>query len=281
MSPTAAQMPRAVGLAYASVLYRHIPELAAFPQFSHRGNEVTWATIGNASTAEGLFWEAVNAIGVLKAPAIITIYDDGYGISVPNQFQMVKENISAILKGFERDPNAPPDKNEHGYDLYTVRAWDYPALLETYAAAAEIAREYHIPALVHVTEVTQPQGHSTSGSHERYKSPERLQWEAEFDCIRKMREWIVQNGVASEAELNTLEAEARERMEGLRKAAWRPIRRRSRPNGGNCSRFSMNSSPQPARGRTDAHPQQHFRPAELYPARFAHRRPRSPAPDAP
>ncbi|MCX7755215.1 MAG: thiamine pyrophosphate-dependent enzyme [Anaerolineales bacterium] len=220
VSPTAAQMPRAVGLAYASVLYRQLPELAAFPQFSHRGDEVTWATIGNASTAEGLFWEAVNAIGVLKAPAIITIYDDGYGISVPNQFQMVKENISAILKGFERDPDAPPDKIEHGYDIYTVRAWDYPALLETYATAAEIAREYHIPALVHVTEVTQPQGHSTSGSHERYKSPERLQWETEFDCIKKMREWILENGVASEAELNALEAEARERMEGLRKAAW-------------------------------------------------------------
>ncbi|PWH18664.1 MAG: transketolase [Anaerolineae bacterium] len=220
VSPTAAQMPRAVGLAYASVLYRNLPELAQFPQFSHRGDEVTWATIGNASTAEGLFWEAVNAIGVLKAPAIITIYDDGYGISVPNQFQMVKENISAILKGFERDPNAPPDKIEHGYDIYNVRAWDYPALLETYATAAEIAREYHIPALVHVTEVTQPQGHSTSGSHERYKSPERLKWEAEFDCLRKMREWMTENGVATEAELNALEADARERMEGLRKAAW-------------------------------------------------------------
>lgn len=220
VSPTAAQMPRAVGLAYASVLYRNLPELADFPQLSHHGNEVTWATIGNASTAEGLFWESVNAIGVLKAPAIITIYDDGYGISVPNQFQMVKESIGAILKGFERDPNAPPDKIERGYDLYTVRAWDYPALLETYAAAAEIAREYHIPALVHVTEVTQPQGHSTSGSHERYKSRERLEWEAEFDCLKKMREWMVFNGVASEAELTALETEARERVEGLRKAAW-------------------------------------------------------------
>ncbi len=220
VSPTAAQMPRAVGLAYASVLYRNIPELADFPQFSHRGDEVTFTTIGNASTAEGLFWESVNAIGVLKAPAVISIFDDGYGISVPNQFQMVKENIGAILKGFERDPNAPPDKIERGYDLYTVRAWDYPALLETYAAAADIAREYHIPALVHVTEVTQPQGHSTSGSHERYKSRERLEWEAEFDCLKKMREWMVFNGVASEAELTALETEARDRVEGLRKAAW-------------------------------------------------------------
>lgn len=220
VSPTAAQMPRAVGLAYASVLYRHLPELAQFTQFSHHGNEVTWATIGNASTAEGMFWEAVNAIGVLKAPAIITIYDDGYGISVPNQFQMVKENIGAILKGFERDPNAPLHQIEHGYDLYTVRAWDYPALLETYRCAAEIAREYHIPAMVHVIEVTQPQGHSTSGSHERYKSPERLAWEAEFDCLRKMREWLIVNGVASEAELTALETEARDRVESLRKAAW-------------------------------------------------------------
>jgi len=220
VSPTAAQMPRAVGLAYASVLYRNLPELAAFPQFSHHGDEVTFATIGNASTAEGLFWESVNAIGVLKAPAVISIFDDGYGISVPNQFQMVKENIGAILKGFERDPNAPPEQNERGYDLYTVRAWDYPALLETYATAAEIAREHHIPALVHVTEVTQPQGHSTSGSHERYKSRERLEWEAEFDCLKKMREWIVSNGAATEAELTALETEARDRVEGLRKAAW-------------------------------------------------------------
>lgn len=220
VSPTAAQMPRAVGLAYASVLYRNIPELADFSQFSHHGDEVTWATIGNASTAEGLFWEAVNAIGVLKAPAIITIYDDGYGISVPNQFQMVKENIGAILKGFERDLNQPAEMIERGYDLYTVRAWDYPALLETYASAAEIAREYHIPALVHVTEVTQPQGHSTSGSHERYKSRERLEWEAEFDCLKKMREWVIFNGVATEAELTALETEARDRVEGLRKTAW-------------------------------------------------------------
>jgi pyruvate/2-oxoglutarate/acetoin dehydrogenase E1 component/TPP-dependent pyruvate/acetoin dehydrogenase alpha subunit len=229
VSPTAAQMPRAVGLAYASVLYRNrsaersrrsLPELADFPQFSHHGDEVTWVTIGNASTAEGMFWEAVNAIGVLKAPAVISIFDDGYGISVPNQFQMVKENIGAILKGFERDLNQPAEMIERGYDHYTVRAWDYPALLETYTSAAEIAREYHIPALVHVTEVTQPQGHSTSGSHERYKSPERLAWEAEFDCLRKMREWLIVNGVATEAELTALETEARDRVEGLRKAAW-------------------------------------------------------------
>ncbi len=220
VSPTAAQMPRAVGLAYASVLYRNLPELADFPQFSRHGDEVTFTTIGNASTAEGLFWESVNAIGVLKAPAVLSIFDDGYGISVPNQFQMVKENIGDILRGFERDASQPAEKAERGYDHYTVRAWDYPALLETYAAAAEIARLYHIPALVHVTEVTQPQGHSTSGSHERYKSRERLEWEAEFDCLKKMREWVVFNGVATEAELTALETEARDRVEGLRKAAW-------------------------------------------------------------
>ncbi|RPH55385.1 MAG: transketolase, partial [Chloroflexi bacterium] len=224
VSPTAAQMPRAVGLAYASVLYRNLPELAAFPQFSRHGDEVTWATIGNASTAEGLFWEAVNAIGVLKAPAVISIFDDGYGISVPNQFQMVKENIGDILRGFERDASQPAEKAERGYDHYTVRAWDYPALLETYATAAEIARLYHIPALVHVTEVTQPQGHSTSGSHERYKSPERLQWEAEFDGLKKMREWVLLNGVATESELTALETEDRERVESLRKAAWEAYR---------------------------------------------------------
>ncbi len=220
ISPTAGQMPRAVGLAYASVLYRNIPELAEYWQFSHHGEEVTFSTIGNASTAEGLFWESVNAIGVLKAPAILSIYDDGYGISVPNQFQMVKENIGAILKGFERDASASPEKAERGYDLYTVRAWDYPALLETYAAAAEIARKYHIPALVHVTEVTQPQGHSTSGSHERYKSPERLQWEAENDCIVRMRAWMIANGVATDAELTAWESKDKERIENLRKAAW-------------------------------------------------------------
>ncbi len=220
ISPTAGQMPRAVGLAYASVLYRSLPELAAFPQFSRNGDEVTWATIGNASTAEGLFWESVNAIGVLKAPAVLTIYDDGYGISVPNQFQMVKENIGEILRGFERDASQPAEKAERGFDHYTVRAWDYPALLETYAAAAETARLYHIPALVHVTEVTQPQGHSTSGSHERYKSPERLKWELEFDCLLKMREWLLAQGVVTEARLTAYETEDRERVESIRKTAW-------------------------------------------------------------
>jgi 2-oxoisovalerate dehydrogenase E1 component len=219
VSPTGSQMPRTVGLAYASVVYRKLAELDQFEGFSHNGDEIAWASIGNASTAEGMFWESVNAIGVLHAPAILTVYDDGYGISVPNQFQMVKENIGAILAGFQRDP-CPAENCDRGYDLYSVHAWDYPALLETYATAAEIAREYHIPALVHVTDVTQPQGHSTSGSHERYKSPERLQWEQDFDGIKKMREWMLEQRVISDPDLASLEASDREAVEGIRKTAW-------------------------------------------------------------
>jgi len=220
VSPTGTQMPRTVGLAYASVLYRGLEELEGFTHFSKNGNEVVFASIGNASTAEGMFWESVNAIGVLKAPAIITLYDDGYGISVPNQFQMVKENIGSILKGFERDANLPPEEAERGYNLYTVRAWDYPALIETYLSTAEIAREYHIPSLIHVTEVTQPQGHSTSGSHERYKTPERLKFEEEFDCVRKLREWMIENRLISEPELVAVEKEDYEAVERIRKLAW-------------------------------------------------------------
>ncbi len=223
VSPTAAQMPRLVGLAYASVLYRNLESLQPFTKFSRNGNEVAWATIGNASTAEGMFWEAVNAIGVLHAPAVISIFDDGYGISVPNQFQMVKGNIGAILKGFQRDP-CPAEQCDRGYDLYTVPAWDYRALLVTYQAAAETAREYHVPALVHVTDVTQPLGHSTSGSHERYKSPERLAWETDWDCIKKMREWMLENGIADEKTLDQVEEEERQYVEEARKRAWEAYR---------------------------------------------------------
>ncbi|HEU0297236.1 MAG TPA: thiamine pyrophosphate-dependent enzyme [Anaerolineales bacterium] len=219
VSPTAAQMPRAVGLAYASVVYRKIEELKQFKEFSNNGNEVTWATIGNASTAEGLFWEAINAIGVLHAPAVITVYDDGYGISVPNQFQMVKENIYTILQGFQREP-CPEPECQRGYDLYQVRGWDYPALLETFASAAEIARQYHIPALVHVYDVTQPQGHSTSGSHERYKSPERMAFEKEFDCIRKMKEWMLAQKIATEKDFQEWESEDYRIVENIRRRAW-------------------------------------------------------------
>ena len=219
VSPTAAQMPRAVGLAYASVVYRGLDELKRFKEFSNNGNEVTWATIGNASTSEGMFWESVNAIGVLQAPAVITVYDDGYGISVPNQFQMVKENIYTILQGFQREP-CPEPECQRGYELYQVRGWDYPALLETFASAAEIAREYHIPALVHVHDLTQPQGHSTSGSHERYKSAERMQFEEEFDCIRKFKEWMLVNKIASEKDFAEWEREDYAVVENIRKRAW-------------------------------------------------------------
>jgi pyruvate/2-oxoglutarate/acetoin dehydrogenase E1 component/TPP-dependent pyruvate/acetoin dehydrogenase alpha subunit len=219
VSPTGAQMPRLVGLAYASVLYRKLDSLKQFNKFSHNGDEVAWGSIGNASTAEGMFWEAVNAIGVLHAPAIISIYDDGYGISVPNQFQMVKENIGTILKGFQRDP-CPAEDCDRGFDLYTVPGWDYLNLLSTYKTAAETARQYHIPALVHVTDLTQPLGHSTSGSHERYKTPERLAWEAEWDCIRKFREWILENGIANETVLARAEEEDRQGVEENRKQAW-------------------------------------------------------------
>src|SRR5512140_3380271 len=219
VSPTGAQMPRAVGLAYASVLYRALPELKDFTQFSKNGNEVTFASIGNASTAEGMFWESVNAIGVLQAPAVITVYDDGYGISVPNQFQMVKENIYTILQGFQRD-QCLEEECERGYELYQVPGWDYPALVETYRKAADLARKYHIPSLVHVTDLTQPQGHSTSGSQERYKSPERLKWEEEHDCVRRMREWIIKTGLATDAELKAIEKEDHDFVEGLRRSAW-------------------------------------------------------------
>jgi pyruvate/2-oxoglutarate/acetoin dehydrogenase E1 component/TPP-dependent pyruvate/acetoin dehydrogenase alpha subunit len=219
VSPTGSQMPRLVGLALASRLYRQLDELKPFTQFSRNGNEIAWGSIGNASTAEGMFWESVNAIGVLRSPAVISIYDDGYGISVPNQFQMVKENISAILDGFRRD-DCPETDCERGFDIYTVQAWDYPALLEIYTAATKIARRFHIPALVHVTEVTQPQGHSTSGSHERYKTTERLEWEQEHDCIKKMRNWIIASGIANDDDLTRMEEKDRTEIEDTRRAAW-------------------------------------------------------------
>ena len=219
LAPTAAQMPRSVGLAYASVLYRNLPELKDFQDFSKNGNEVTWATIGNASTAQGIFWESINAIGVLHAPAVITVYDDGYGISVPNQFQMVKENIYSILKGFERI-DCPAEECDRGFDLYSVKAWDYIALLDTYKEASEAARKYHIPALVHVTEATQPLGHSTSGSHEHYKDAERLAWEAENDCIIRYREWLVKERISTNAEIDAWETEEKQIAENASKQAF-------------------------------------------------------------
>jgi pyruvate/2-oxoglutarate/acetoin dehydrogenase E1 component len=223
MSPTGSQMPRLVGLAYASRLYRHLHELQPLTQFSHHGDEVAFGAIGNASCAEGVFWEAVNAVGVLMAPMVLSIWDDGYGISVTNEHQMVKQNMSELLKGFQRAPGT-----YDGYDIYSVQGWDYAALVETYVQATETARRDHVPAIIHVVEVTQPQGHSTSGSHERYKSKERLEWEQEFDCLRKFREWIVAQGAAGGGELDQLEREDKLLVENTRKAAWeaytQPIR---------------------------------------------------------
>ena len=220
--PTASQMPRLVGLAFASTIYREVDALKSNTKFSRNGNEIAWGSIGNASTAEGLFWETVNAIGVLKSPAIISIYDDGYGISVPNQFQMVKENISAILSGFQRDP-CPAEACDRGYDIYAVPAWDYSSLIEIYQHAAEIARTYHIPSLVHVTEVTQPLGHSTSGSHERYKSKERLAWESEFDCLKRMRTWMISEGIASDDDFTSWEKNDIKEVEKIRATAWKAL----------------------------------------------------------
>jgi pyruvate/2-oxoglutarate/acetoin dehydrogenase E1 component/TPP-dependent pyruvate/acetoin dehydrogenase alpha subunit len=222
LSPTAAQMPRLVGLAYASRLYRELEELKGFTQFSRNGGEVAFGTIGNASTAEGIFWESINAIGVLKAPAAITIYDDGYGISVSNEHQMVKGDLTELLRGFERRPGS-----SDGFDLYTVKGWDYPALVETFTSAVENTRQEHVPCIIHVTELTQPQGHSTSGSHERYKSQARLKWEAEFDAIKKLREWILAQGLASAEEMDRWQEQDRVQVEEARKRAWeayiRPI----------------------------------------------------------
>jgi pyruvate/2-oxoglutarate/acetoin dehydrogenase E1 component/TPP-dependent pyruvate/acetoin dehydrogenase alpha subunit len=216
VSPTASQMPRVVGLAYASKLYRQIPSLQQFSQFSKNGNEVAFATIGNASCAEGLFWESVNATGVLRCPVILTIYDDGYGISVTNESQIAKENISELLMGFRR----PPGECCDGFDIYTVRGWDYPALLEAYQKAIKVARDEHMPSIVHVSELTQPQGHSTSGSQERYKSKERLEWEQENDCIKIFREWIVTQKFITPSELDQFEKEDLQSVQEDQNKAW-------------------------------------------------------------
>ncbi|MFQ5420857.1 MAG: thiamine pyrophosphate-dependent dehydrogenase E1 component subunit alpha, partial [Anaerolineae bacterium] len=216
LSPTAGQMPKLVGLGYASRLYRELTTLQSMTGFSHNGNEVAFGTIGNASCAEGHFWEAVNAIGVLRVPVVLSIWDDGYGISVPNNHQLTKESISELLAGFRRDPDG-----QSGYDIYTVKGWDYPTLVETYLKAAQVAREAHVPAIIHVVEMTQPQGHSTSGSHERYKSRERLAWEDEFDGIRKMREWIIEQRIAKPGELDQIERNAKKQVEHTREKAWK------------------------------------------------------------
>ncbi len=215
VSPTASQMPRLVGLGYASRLYRQLEELKKFSHFSRNGDEIAFGTIGNASCAEGLFWESVNAIGVLQAPVLLSIWDDNYGISVTNEYQHTKASIYELLKGFQRRGKTVP-----GFDLYTVPGWNYPELLKTYQRAANSVRKNHIPAIIHVSELTQPQGHSTSGSHERYKSKERLEWEREHDCLKKMREWMIDEGVASAKELDRLEKEDSALVIGIRDKAW-------------------------------------------------------------
>ncbi|TND08327.1 MAG: pyruvate/2-oxoglutarate dehydrogenase complex, dehydrogenase component beta subunit [Bacteroidetes bacterium] len=216
ISPTGSQMPRLLGLALASKHYRLNEHLHAAPyqKFSGKGNEIAFGTIGDASTSEGLFWETMNAAGVLQVPMLMSVWDDGYGISVPKKYQTTKESISEALSGFQRTA----DKT--GFEIIKVKGWDYPALVEAYEKAASICRDEHVPVLVHVEEVSQPQGHSTSGSHERYKTKERLQWELDFDCIKKMREWISNTGLATSEELDEIEKQAKESVRNERRAAW-------------------------------------------------------------
>lgn len=215
ISPTAGQMPRLLGLAYASKLYRNNKKLSSFNDFSIKGNEVAFGTIGNASTSEGHFWETMNAAGVLQVPMIMSVWDDGYGISVPQKYHTVKESISEALSGFQRTKDKP------GFEILKVNGWDYQALIATYKKAVDITRKTHTPCLVHVVEVTQPQGHSTSGSHERYKSKERLDWEKKHDCILKMREWMISDKIASEEELADLEKQAKAEAKKSRDRAWK------------------------------------------------------------
>ena len=213
ISPTAGQMPRLLGLAQASKIFRNVKGINT-TNFSTNGNEVAWGTIGNASTSEGLFFETINAAGVLQVPMVISIWDDEYGISVHAKHQTTKENISEILKGFQRD------KDSKGYEILRVKGWDYANLIETYQEAAAIAREEHVPVLIHVLELTQPQGHSTSGSHERYKNQERLDWEAKHDCNLKMREWIIESGIATNESLIEIERAVKREVREAKKNAW-------------------------------------------------------------
>ncbi len=214
ISPTAGQMPRLLGLAQASKIFREFPQSDKANMFSVNGNEVAWGTIGNASTSEGLFFETINAAGVLQVPMVMSVWDDMYGISVHARYQTTKESISEILKGFQKT------EDSNGYEILTVKGWDYPTLVETYAKAADIARTNHIPVLIHVQELTQPQGHSTSGSHERYKSVERLAWETEFDCLTQFRNWIIENNIITVEELDTLDNELKKQVLEGKKAAW-------------------------------------------------------------
>ncbi|WP_397311135.1 alpha-ketoacid dehydrogenase subunit alpha/beta [Parachryseolinea silvisoli] len=215
ISPTGGQMPRLLGLAYASKLYRNNPDLQRYTDFSVNGNEIAFGTIGNASTSEGMFFEAINAAGVLQVPMLTSIWDDGYGISVPQEYHTTKGSISKMLAGLQRT------ETENGFEIITVNGWDYTALMEAYQRAETICREQHIPVLLHVEELTQPQGHSTSGSHERYKSKERLAWEVEHDCVKKMREWLVQEVMILPEELDDIEKEAKQTARQAKERAWK------------------------------------------------------------
>ena len=215
MAPTASQMPRGVGLALASKLFRNSEGLKQFPHLSNNGNEICICTIGDAATSEGHFWETINAAGVMQIPLAIFVWDDGYGISVAKEHQTTKGSISAALRGFQKKPDT------NGLDIYTVKGWDYAAMCEIFESGLTKVRETHVPAIFHVEELTQPQGHSTSGSHERYKSPERLQWEHDWDCLKKLREWVIENSIATNEELLQLELTAKQKILQSRTTAWR------------------------------------------------------------
>ena len=223
ISPTAGQMPRLVGLAQASKVYRtnkNLHGLDFTKKFSNKGNEVAFGTIGDASTSEGPFWESINAAGVMQIPLVMSVWDDGYGISVPRKYQTTKGSISDALAGMQRTDS------KAGYEIFVTRGWDYPHLCETYEKAVKLARDEHIPVLIHVKEVNQPQGHSTSGSHERYKSAERLQWEKDFDCIEKFKAWILDFNIkgqiiGTEDELNQIQSEAKNTVRDAKNKSWK------------------------------------------------------------
>jgi 2-oxoisovalerate dehydrogenase E1 component len=214
MSPTAGQMGRLLGLAHASKVYRHHQGLQNHLEFSRDGNEVAFGTIGDASTSEGIFWETLNAAGVMQVPMVVSVWDDGYGISVSKKYQTTKESISKLLRGFQRT------KKEPGLEIVNVKGWDYESLHDIYAEAVELARSEHVPVLIHVEEVTQPQGHSTSGSHERYKSEERLQWEEEYCCLRQFKDWMISEGITTLEELDKIDEEARKEVLNAKREAW-------------------------------------------------------------
>ncbi len=214
LAPTAAHIPRSLGLAYASKAFRQIRELSDLSNLSANGNEICFCTIGDASTSEGHFWEILNAAGVLQVPLAIFVWDDGYGISVPVKYQTTKGSISEVLRGFQKE------EGTNGIDIYTVKAWDYSGMCETFEAGLQKIRTTHTPALFHVQELTQPQGHSTSGSHERYKSPERLEWERSWDAMKKMKEWIIENALASVEELEEIHSKAKDLVRNSKNSAW-------------------------------------------------------------